>query len=273
MADWTPDDIPWRDFDPTKVDADVLKLVKAASLIEFNSGDYTAYLCNVFHDDRRFQKAARNWELEEVQHGRVLGMWAKLADPSFDFEAAFKTFTEGFRLPIDSTESVRGSRAAELISRCLVETGTHTYYSALADATQELVLKAICRRIAADERAHYALFHRYLDRYQRQERMHLLRRIAVAFARVRETQDDELAYAYYAANVAPTGKPYSRAENARAYSSTALSFYRPQHRARIADMFFEAVGLSTARGPMRAFAAILRTAIGLYVRRLRNAPA
>jgi rubrerythrin len=273
MADWTPDDIPWRDFDPTKVDPAVLKLVKAASLVEFNSGDYTAYLCNVFHDDLRFQKAARNWEREEVQHGRVLAMWAKLADPSFDFEASFKTFTEGYRLPIESCESVRGSRAAELIARCLVETGTHTYYSALADATEEPVLKSICRHIASDERAHYALFHRYLDRYQAMERMTLWRRIAVAFARVRETQDDELAYAYYAANVAGTGRPYRRNENARAYSSTALGFYRPKHRARIADMFFEAVGLSTARGPVKLLAAILRAALGLYVRSLRGAPA
>ena len=273
MADWTPDDIPWRDFDPTKVDLAVLKLVKAASLVEFNSGDYTAYLCNVFHDDPRFQKAVRNWEHEEVQHGRVLSMWAKLADPGFDFETSFKTFTEGFHLPIESTQSVRGSRAAELISRCLVETGTHTYYSALADATEEPVLKAICKRIAADERAHYALFHRYLDRYQAAERMNLARRIAVAFNRVRETQDDELAYAYYAANVAASGRPYKRQENARAYSSTALSFYRPQHRARIADMFFEAVGLSTAHGPAKVLAVILRTALGLYVRSLRGVPA
>jgi hypothetical protein len=273
MAAWTPDDIPWRDFDPRKVDPAVLKLVKAASLIEYNSGDYTAYLCNVFHDDARFQKAVRNWEHEEVQHGRVLGMWAKLADPTFDFEGSFKTFTDGFKLPIDATQSVRGSRAAELIARCLVETGTHTYYSALADATEEPVLKAICQRIAADERAHYALFHRYLDRYQERERMHLLRRIAVAFGRVRETQDDELAYAYYAANVATTGRPYCREENSRAYSSAALSFYRPKHRARIADMFFEAVGLSTARGPTKLLAALLRAAIGLYVRSLRGAPA
>jgi hypothetical protein len=90
---------------------------------------------------------------------------------------------------------------------------------------------------------------------------------------VRETQDDELAYAYYAANVAASGRPYRRQENARAYSSTALRFYRPQHRARIADMFFEAVGLSTAHGPARALAAVVRVVLGLYVRRLRNAPA
>jgi rubrerythrin len=273
MANWTPEDIPWQDFRPDKVDGEILKLAKAASLVEYNSGDYTAYLCNVFHDDPRFQKAIRNWEHEEVQHGIALARWAKVADPSFDFEESFRIFTAGYRVPLEATQSVRGSRAAELIARCLVETGTHTYYSALADATEEPVLKAICRNIAADEKAHYALFHRALERYQRDERLTLARRIRVAFARIAETQDDELAYAYYAANVAPTGKPYVRHENAHAYSSTALGFYRPHHRARIADMFFEAVGLSTTHGPARWLAPALRGAIGLYVRRLRNAPA
>jgi rubrerythrin len=273
MADWTPEDIPWHRFDPSRVDPELLKLVKAASLVEFNSGDYTAYLCNVFHDDPRFKKAVRNWELEEVQHGRVLARWAELADPSFDFEASFKTFLEGFRLPLDATQSVRGSRTGELIARCLVETGTHTYYSALADASVEPVLAAICRRIAADERAHYALFRRTLARYQEAERLALARRLRIAIARVVEAQDDELAYAYYAANVAATGRPYDRRENARAYARTALRFYRPQHRARMADMFFDAVGLSTAKGPMRLVVAVVRGALGLYIRQLKSAPA
>ena len=273
MANWTLEDVPWQDFRPDKVDAEILKLAKAASLVEYNSGDYTTYLCNVFGGDPRFQKAIRNWEHEEVQHGKALARWAKLADTSFDFEESFRIFTDGYRLPLDATQSVRGSRAAELIARCLVETGTHTYYSALADATEEPVLKAICRNIAADEKAHYALFHRALERYQREERLTLARRIRVAFSRIAETQDDELAYAYYAANVARTGKAYVREENARAYSSIALGFYRPHHRARIADMFFEAVGMSTERGVARWLAPMLRGAIGLYVRRLRNAPA
>ena len=40
MKHWTLDDIGWDRFDPIKVDADLLRIVKAASLVEHNGGDY-----------------------------------------------------------------------------------------------------------------------------------------------------------------------------------------------------------------------------------------
>ena len=39
-------------------------------------------------------------------------------------------------LPLDAEASIRGSRTGELIARCMVETGTSSYYTALAEATQ-----------------------------------------------------------------------------------------------------------------------------------------
>ncbi|MCH8918767.1 MAG: hypothetical protein IIC52_12015 [Proteobacteria bacterium] len=81
MAHWSPQDIPWESFDPARVDADIVKLVKAAAMVEKNSADYATYLCNVFAGDAAFQKAARHWAREEVQHGDVLGRWAEMADP------------------------------------------------------------------------------------------------------------------------------------------------------------------------------------------------
>ena len=146
---WTLDDIPWQEFRADKVDPELLKVVKAASMVEFNGGDYATYLCNVFADDPEFQAAAKAWAEEEVQHGRALAKWARLADPSFDFEACFQRFTEGYRIPVEADSSVRGSRAGELVARCIVEVGTSSYYSALGEATDEPVLKAVCRNIAA----------------------------------------------------------------------------------------------------------------------------
>ena len=75
---WSLNDIPWAEFDPDRVDPDILKLVKAACLVEYNGGDYATYLCNVFADDPDFQAAARNWAAEEVQHGQALGRWAEM---------------------------------------------------------------------------------------------------------------------------------------------------------------------------------------------------
>ena len=155
MGTWTLDDVPWDRFDLSKVDPEIIPIVKAASMVEYNADDYRQYLKNVFADDARACKAIDQWTVEEVQHGEALGRWAELADPDFDFKRAFKRFTDNYNIPLAVTESVRGSRTGEMVARCMVETGTNSLYSALADATDEPVLKDICRRIADDEFAHY----------------------------------------------------------------------------------------------------------------------
>ena len=42
-----------------------------------------------------FVAAVDTWANEEVQHGMALGRWAHLADPAWDFEAAFARFRAG----------------------------------------------------------------------------------------------------------------------------------------------------------------------------------
>src|SRR6202012_1713504 len=95
---------------------------------------------------------------------------------------------------------VRGSRRGEMIARCVVESGTSSYYSAIRDATDEPVLKEIAGRISADEYRHYKLFYDVLNKQDEPE-MSFPKRLWVAIGRVTESNDDELAYAYYAANV------------------------------------------------------------------------
>jgi len=158
MAAWTLDDIPWGRFDKAKLDPEIVRVVKAAALVEHNSRAYAHHLCRVFADDREFQQTAQRWGEEEVQHGVALARWATLADPGFDFDAAFARFQEGFRVDFDSPRSRRGSRAGEMVARCVVEIGTSCYYTALREAATEPVLQEICRRIAADELRHFRLF-------------------------------------------------------------------------------------------------------------------
>ena len=174
---WTLDDIPWDRFDPTKVEPDMLCIVKAAALVEHNGGAYADYLCSVFSDDIEFQKAARRWGTEEVQHGKALARWAKLADPDFDFEQRFVDFSSKITLPVTADDSVRGSRCGELVARCMVEVGTSSYYTALREATDEPVLREICRNIARDEIRHYKLFYTHLARYREIERLGVFRRL------------------------------------------------------------------------------------------------
>jgi hypothetical protein len=243
MARWRLDDIDWGRFDAVRAEPGLVRLAKAASLVEYNGAAYARHLCLVFDDDPQFQAAARRWGEEEVQHGRALARWAALADPGFDFAAAFARFRAGYRGEFERDRSRRGSRCGEMIARCVVETGTSSYYTALGEAAREPVLQQICRHIAADELRHYKLFLATLRRYQARERLGLVRRLAVALGRIAETRDDELAYAYYAANE-DAAEPYDRRRCARAHAQGAAAVYRPHHVERAVAMSLKAVGLA-----------------------------
>jgi len=142
---WTLDTINWGAFDASKVDRETLEAVKAASLVEANAPDYVTYLCNVFSDNPGIHEDIRQWGREEAQHGAALARWAQLADPEFDFDTAFERFREIQGISTDAVQSVRGSRAGEMIARCVVESGTTSFYSAIKDTTEEPCLP-LCPR-------------------------------------------------------------------------------------------------------------------------------
>jgi hypothetical protein len=250
MARWTLDSIDWERFDARRVSPDLLAIAKAAALVENNGLDYERYLAGVFADDPEFRTAAAAWAEEEVQHGAGLARWVRLADPGWDFGAAAARFTAGYRVDLTATRSVRGSRAGELIARCMVETGTSSYYSAIADAAEEPVLREICRRIAADEFRHYKLFYDHMRRYLDRERLGGAGRLRIGLGRLFEAGDDELAYAFFAAN-APADARYDRRRWSRAYARRAYALYRPAHVARGIAMALKAMGLP-ANGRLHA---------------------
>jgi hypothetical protein len=242
MGLWTLDDIPWHRFDRGGVDPEIVRIVKAASLVEHNGAAYAHHLCRIFADDPEFQNTARRWGEEETQHGEALARWAALADPEFDFNQAFARFQVGFRVDFDNARSRRGSRAGEMVARCIVEIGTSSYYTALREAAGEPVLQEICRHIAADELRHYRLFYKNLDRCLAQEPIGRFARLRIALRRIAESEDDELAYAYYAANAGEL--PYDRRRCTLAYARRAYPLYRPHHVERGVAMLLKAVGLT-----------------------------
>lgn len=242
MAQWSLDDIPWHSFDASKTTPELVSLVKAASLVEFNGYEYARYLCNVFHDDQEFQALAKDWAEEEVQHGQALRKWAELADPEFNFEESFEKFTTGYQLPIDVAGSVRGSRSGELMARCVVESGTSAYYTAIGRLSEEPVLQAVCAKIAADEFRHYKLFYTYLKRYLDIENISVAKRVMIGLGRVCESEDDELAYAYYAAHRDP--RAYDRKFYKKRYMGQASSVFRREDINRMSSMILKAAGLT-----------------------------
>lgn len=241
---WKMDEIPWDKLDRSQADDDLLQVVKAAALVEYNAATYSDYLCRVFEGDEEFQALARCWAVEEVQHGQTLGKWAELVDPSWKLEDAMARFRAGYRPEhFDSTDtvSVRGSRSGEMIARCMVETGTSSYYSAIGASITEPVLKEICAKIAGDEFRHYKLFYDTLNRYLDLENMTRTKRLKVALSRIAESEDDELSYAFYAAN-ANDNEIYDRKTWNREYMKRAYSYYKKPQIDRAVSMVFKACG-------------------------------
>ncbi|GBQ81382.1 hypothetical protein AA13595_0620 [Gluconacetobacter johannae DSM 13595] len=243
MKHWRIEQMDWDSFDPSRVDPDIIPVVKAASVVERNGVDYAVYLNNVFSDDPAFRAAADNWAVEEVQHGDALGRWAMLADPSWNYPEAFERYRAAYRLDLEVDSSVRGSRTGELIARCMVETGTSSFYTALADATDEPLLKAICKQIAADEYRHFKLFYDHMHRYLKRERLGVWERTRIALGRVTESEDDELASAYHTTNE-PVDMPYDHGRCIAAYMSRAMGVYQPKHTARVTGMILKTIGIA-----------------------------
>ncbi|MGH6888674.1 MAG: ferritin-like domain-containing protein [Rhizomicrobium sp.] len=244
---WSLDDVRWERFDEEQVEPALLAAVKSASLVEYNARTYVEYLTRVFRGScERTLADIERWGREECQHGLALGRWAELADPAFDFRSAFGRFAAGYKpthFAPGRENSVRGSRRGEMIARCVVESGTSSFYSAIRDATDEPVLKEIAGRIAADEFRHYKLF---LETLHAQDEPELpwWRKLMVAAGRVNEAGDDELAYAYYCANVAAADEarfPYSRRRYARAYNARAMRLYRRHHIRKLVQMVAKAI--------------------------------
>lgn len=241
-AHWTLDDIPWHLFDASKINPEIAKLVRAAALVEYGGRHYADFLNNIFAGDPVIQADIEAWAVEEVQHGAALGKWASMADSSYNLEQRYADFRSGYSLDLSQTTSARGSRVGELIARCMVETGTSSYYTALADACDEPVLKEICRKIAADELRHYKLFYTYMQNYLTKEPLSTFNKLKIALGRIAETEDDELAFAYHVANE-PQGASYNRAKSAKDYAERAYSYYQRPHLDRAIGMIFKACGL------------------------------
>lgn len=265
---WTLDDIDWSRFDASRVSPDVLRVIKTAAMVERNGADYGRYLANVFADDAEFREVAAAWAVEEEQHGLALGRWAGLADPAFDFDQSFAAFTAMYRIPVDATASVRGSRARELCARCVVETGTSSFYSAIRDAVDEPVLKQICKNIAADEFRHFKLFYTHMERYAALDSgVSKWNRLRVAFTRFREADDDEIASAYHAGNA--IAAPYDRSHANADYTRRAFALYQKRHVRRAGAMFAQAAGLDPEGLAARLLTKVLWAVIWFRGRKLR----
>ena len=81
-----------------------------------------------------------SWEIEERQHGAALKRYVQTAWPDFDWEAAYRNFFADYSR-LCTIEQLAGTRALEMAARCVVETGTATFYRMLSQTSDEPVLR------------------------------------------------------------------------------------------------------------------------------------
>lgn len=243
-ASWSLGDIAWSRLDRSKVNPHVLSALKTAALVEFNSPDYVSYLKNVLRDNPSIQQELERWGAEERQHGLALKQWVERVDADFNFDQAVLEFRSLYQVDTQASVSKRGSPAGEMLSRCVVESATSFFYTAIKDTTEEPCLRQICQFIARDEFAHYQLFLRIMNELG--GRPGWLKLLWIALQRVNELGDEELASAFYAAHFHHAeDKPVFDAELfASVYESRAVLVYQQEHAYRMSSMIARALGVS-----------------------------
>ncbi len=181
---WAIDDLDFCQIDVRRAHADdnLFYLAASASFVESGSDLYSRNLIGFFEGDDEVAGWLQNrWEPEELQHGRALRAYVNHIWPEFDWQSAYRSFLDEYR-NYCKVELLEPTRTLELAARCVVETGTATYYTALSRGVDEPFLRALAALISADEVRHYKHFYRAFKRYQAQE-MPARRRVFATIAR------------------------------------------------------------------------------------------
>jgi rubrerythrin len=207
---WSLDDIPWHAIrhDAVAQTKAFFYLVAAASLMESATDLYTENLIDYFAGDEEvISWLEHHWLPEELQHGRALRRYVEVAWPQFDWEPAQRRFVEEFRPFCDT--SLEPTRSQEMASRCVVETGTASYYRTLSRASPDPVLAMLTRHIAEDEVRHYKHFYRYFRKYRDAETPSRAAILPALWRRLKMTGGDDsfiaLKHVYSARD---PGKPF-----------------------------------------------------------------
>lgn len=197
-ATWSVDHIPYDRLERSRVQSDrqLFYLLSSASFIEITSDLYTRNLIEFFGDDDETVAWLKNgWEPEELQHGVALKRYVQAAWPDFDWEAAYRSFFAEYSHTC-SVEALESCPSLELAARCVVETGTSSFYRMIGEASDEPVLIELAGHIAADEVRHYKHFYRYFRKYCEQDSPGRLAIFRTLFGRATEIQSEDAFIAF-----------------------------------------------------------------------------
>ncbi len=164
---WNLEHVPYIDINLTKVQEreDLFYLVAAASFVEIAADLYADNLVRYFDDNIEIMDWLENsWKPEEMRHGHVLRAYVQHVWPAFDWEQAYAAFFADYSR-LCTLDELEPTRCLEMVARCVVETGTSTFYESLAMQSSEPILAGIAAHIRADEINHYKHFYQYFRKY------------------------------------------------------------------------------------------------------------
>jgi hypothetical protein len=236
---WDLSEIDWSRLSPEHVTPRLVWIVRATCLVESRADLYTGYLEDVVGSTSAAAEQIRNWGAEEAQHGRALREWLARADPAFRFDQKDSEYRSGVAYYRHTGRSVRGSLQNELLCRCVVESLASAYYRAIRDSTAEPVLRDICERLSRDEAKHFKLFSTLLANERRRGRNGLLADLRVVHRRIRDLENDQIAYAFFCSGERPD--TYSTRAAALAFLPRLYDLYRAPHIEYALRLTFQAL--------------------------------
>ena len=194
-----PDRSQWNlaDLDLQRIDHECVRddsltyyLVASASFIETAADLYTSNLVLHFPDPLAREWLSTHWRPEELRHGRALRAYTEIAWPDLDWQEGYAGFFDEYSR-LCTMEQLEGSRALEMAARCMIETGTATFYTTLHAWAREPVLKQLTGLIRRDEVRHYNHFRSFYHTYQAEERVGRLRVLRALQKRFTEAEEED----------------------------------------------------------------------------------
>ena len=268
-ASWSMEDIPYHALahDRVRDDERLFYILASASFIEITSDLYSHNLVEFFRQDEEVGEwLERYWETEELLHGAALKRYVQTAWPDFDWETAYRAFLADYA-PFCTLDRLASTRALEMAARCVVETGTATFYRMLSEVSPDPVLKRLAAEISADEVRHYKHFYRYFLRYQALERPSRAAVMRTLWSRAAEVESEDAFYAFKALFAARKPGVAFRRSDYDAYrdSVVRLARHRFPHSMAV-KMLLKPLGLNAmvSRAMLPAVTSVTRLFMRLY---------
>ena len=261
---WRPDDF---DLSNVRLGDSLLHITKTICLLESRCDDYAEYLQAIIRDrSEAWTSAISRWNFEECQHGVTLRAVCEAGDHDFDFDSCMSKYESLVSYHAPTGESVRGSVAAEMVSRCVVEALASTLYRVLADSTLDRNASAVYSVLAQDEARHYGMFLKMLNAEAKENPgIGILARCRFALQRMIELEDVQIMLASCVVAGRANNSIFRRRE-ANWYLSRLYRFYRWGHLRYAVRMLLPTIDLRAT--PVRVWTVTMAMWSAIRIRSL-----